>query len=128
MVGSPGTVGHLGNTYRRNKFVDLLSHGLLFGSGDTGHVGGDLHQNVYEYNAFTNVPIAFHVGMSVPWSKKSVSTQFRNLVFYANAFDRGNARAKESKATDIDGGTTSFWSELNKWTGFERGYEDQTAQ
>ena len=122
---TPGTVGHLGNTYRRNGFTDLVEHGLFFGSGDTGYTGGDLHQNVYEYNGFTNVPIALHVGMSVPWSKKPVSTQFSNLILYANGFDRGGAQAAGSKAVEIDGVTTSLWSALNRWTGFESSFVDQ---
>ena len=122
---APGTVGHLGNSYRRNRFEDMVGHGIFFGSGDTGFTGGDLHQNVYEYNAFTNVPIAFHVGMSVPWSKKPVSTRFSNVVLYANTFDRGSAQAADSKAMDIEGSTTSFWSALGRWTGFERNYVDE---
>jgi hypothetical protein len=122
-----GTVGHLGNTYRRNTLADLVSHGVGLGSDYDGWAGGDLHQNVFEHNAFANVPTLLRVSRSAPWGKGEVKTQFRNPSLYANRFERGAAKASGSKAMDILGTTTTIWAASNTWAGFEESHADGDA-
>jgi hypothetical protein len=120
----PGTIGHLGNTYRRNKLSDMVSHGIGLGADDNGRVGGELRQNVIEHNSFMNVPTLLRVAPVSPWGKGPVRTEFRDLNLYSNEFTRGNATEGGSTAMKLSGTNATFWSANNKWVGFEKSAAD----
>ena len=58
---SDGTWGHLGNTWRRNTLKDITSQAIHLGADMSGFPGGDLTQDVFEHNTFTNVPAGIAV-------------------------------------------------------------------
>jgi len=120
----PGTVGHLGNTYRRNSIVDVQT-GIDFGTDDNGWLGGDLQQNVYEHNDFSTVRTLLKVGLASPWAKGTIRTRFDRMSLYANRFDRGAAPLAGSAALKIAGDTITFWSSLNRWIDFESSTTDR---
>lgn len=121
---SAGTWGHLGNTYRSNILKNLTLQGIHFGGDQSGFTGGDLDQNVYEHNTVVNVPTAIWVGKATAWFNKPVNTQFKNLVFYKNTFNRGATAFTGSKALDILAAGTSIWRSANVWSGFKAGAND----
>ncbi len=110
---SAGTLGHLGNHYRRNEFRNLRSAGIYFGGDENGHPGGDVTQNVFEENGWTGLPVGIR--------NEGAATLFERVVFRANRFDAGNVDSKGSQRIEGADASVSWWWSGNEWTGFEPG-------
>jgi len=121
---STGTLGHLGNTYRGNTMKNIVSQGIFFGAEQRGYSGGDLDQDVFEYNTIAGMPIAIRVGKATAWFDNPVNTKFNNVVFYKNTFDCGKASSDGSKALNLSTGNISIWRSSNTWSGFESSVTD----
>lgn len=120
---APGTIGHLGNTYRWNTMRNIASRGIALYSDQGGYTGGDLHQVTFEHNTITGVPTLLWAGRDTQ-SNKPMVTRFRNLQFYGNTFERGTSAVTGSKALELSGVTPTLWSAANKWIGFRNPLPD----
>jgi len=87
-------------------------------------VGGDLNQNVFEHNIWTNLPTALWVGKATAWFNNPVKTRFDSAVFYTNTFNRGSVALTGSKAQDVAANNLTGWRAGNLWPGFETSTED----
>lgn len=122
-----GTIGHLGNTYRRNSLRNLVGPALRFAADEQGRLGGDLDQDVFEHNTVADAPVAVRVGRFRSYLNNPVNTRFKDVVLYANDFRQGGAGPKPSPAFEVTGSTASFRRVGNTWAGFEAGSDDREA-
>lgn len=115
----PGTLGHLGNTYRGNTLSNIVSQGIHLTGDENGRLGGDLNLNTFEHNTFSNVPVAVWLGKPRVYLNNPVNTIWSNLNFYRNTFNRGTAAFAGSKAFVVAPSNTSLRTSANVWQGFE---------
>jgi hypothetical protein len=120
----PGVIGHLGNSYRDNALTNIIAHGIALLSEWEGYTGGDVDQNNFAHNSFTNVPTAVWQHRAYSFSNAAVNTNFSNINLYKNTFNRGSATFSGSKAIDLLGSTTSFWRATDTWSNFETSTTD----